>query len=183
MISNYNKMDIQENIVNKVAQSSLVSLDLSELYPAGERFFYDIKDNLFHGLMLREKDFREFIKEHNWDSYSGKHIAIGCSADAIVPTWAYMLLANKMAPFAKTVVFGDLKLLETILFERELSKMDMEKYRDQRVVVKGCGEIAVPDSAYIDITVKLTSVAKSIMYGEPCSTVPIFKRSSGSSPE
>jgi hypothetical protein len=176
-------MDIQENIVNKVAQSGLVSLDLSDLYPVGERFFYDIKDNLFHGLMLREKDFREFIKEHDWESYSGKHIAIGCSADAIVPTWAYMLLANKMAPFAKTVVFGDLKLLETILFERELSKMDMEKYRDQRVVVKGCGEIAVPDSAYIDITVKLTSLAKSIMYGEPCSTVPIFKRSSGSSPE
>ena len=133
--------------------------------------------------MLREKDFREFIKEHDWESYSGKHIAIGCSADAIVPTWAYMLLANKMAPFAKTVVFGDLKLLETILFERELSKMDMEKYRDQRVVVKGCGEIAVPDSAYIDITVKLTSLAKSIMYGEPCSTVPIFKRSSGSIPD
>jgi hypothetical protein len=175
-------MDIQENIVNKVAQSALVSLDLADLYPAGERFFYDIKDNLFQGLMLKEKDFREFIKGHNWDSYTDKHIAIGCSADAIVPTWAYMLLANKMAAFAKTVVFGDLKLLETILFERELSKMDIEKYRDQRVVVKGCGEIAVPDSAYIDITVKLSHVAKSIMYGEPCSTVPIFKRSE-SSPE
>ena len=182
MISTHSKMNIQENIVNKVAQSGLVSLDLADLYPAGERFFYDIKDNLFHGLMLKEKDFREFIKGHNWESYAGKHIAIGCSADAIVPTWAYMLLASKMAPFAKTVVFGDLKLLETILFERELSKMDIEKYRDQRVVVKGCGEIAVPDSAYIDITVKLSSVAKSIMYGEPCSTVPIFKRSE-SSPE
>ena len=95
MISMHNKMDIQENIVNKVAQSALVSLDLADLYPAGERFFYDIKDNLFHGLMLKEKDFREFIKGHNWDSYTDKHIAIGCSADAIVPTWAYMLLANK----------------------------------------------------------------------------------------
>lgn len=177
-------MDIQENIVNKVAQSGLISLDLSELYPAGERFFYDIKDNLFHGLMLKEKDFREFVKEHDWESYAGKHVALGCSADAIVPTWAYMLLASKMAPYAKTVVFGDLKTLETVLFDRELNKLDMEKFRDQRVVVKGCGEIPVPDSAYIDITSKLNAVAKSIMYGEPCSTVPIFKRSgSGSSPE
>jgi len=177
-------MDIQENIVNKVAQSGLISLDLSELYPVGERFFYDIKDNLFHGLMLREKDFREFVKEHNWESYVGKHVAIGCSADAIVPTWAYMLLASKLTPHAKTVVFGDLKTLETVLFDRELNKLDLEKYRDQRVVVKGCGEIPVPDSAYIDITSKLHLVAKSIMYGEPCSTVPIFKRSvSGGSPE
>lgn len=169
-------MDIQENIVNKVAQSGLVSFDLAELYPQGERVLYDIKDNLFHGLILREKDFREFVKEHNWDQYAGKHIAITCTADAIVPTWAYMLLANRLAPVANTVVFGDLKLLETILFERELEKLDIEKYRDQRVVIKGCGEIAVPESAFIDLTVKLTNVSKSIMYGEPCSTVPIYKR-------
>ena len=126
--------------------------------------------------MLREKDFREFVKEHNWESYSGKHIAIGCSADAIVPTWAYMLLANKMAPFAETVVFGTLEVLETVLFDRKLSQLDLEKYRDQRVVIKGCGEIPIPASAYIELTVKLSHVAKSIMYGEPCSTVPIFKR-------
>lgn len=169
-------MDIQENIVNRVAQSGLISLDLAEFYPAGERLFYDIKDNLFHGLMLKEKDFREFVKEHDWTQYAGKHVAIGCSTDAIVPTWAYMLLASKMAPHAKTVVFGDLKTLETLLFDRALNSLDMEKYRDQRVVVKGCGEIPVPDSAYIDITSKLNAVAKSIMYGEPCSTVPIFKR-------
>lgn len=169
-------MDIQENIVNRVAQSGLISLDLAEFYPSGERLFYDIKDNLFHGLMLKEKDFREFVKEHDWTQYAGKHVAIGCSTDAIVPTWAYMLLASKMAPHAKTVVFGDLKTLETLLFDRALNNLDMEKYRDQRVVVKGCGEIPVPDSAYIDITSKLNAVAKSIMYGEPCSTVPIFKR-------
>jgi hypothetical protein len=126
--------------------------------------------------MLREKDFREFVKEHNWESYSGKHIAIGCSADAIVPTWAYMLLANKMAPFAETVVFGTLEVLETVLFDRKLTQIDLEKYRDQRVVIKGCGEIPIPASAYIELTVKLSHVAKSIMYGEPCSTVPIFKR-------
>jgi hypothetical protein len=169
-------MEVQENIINRVAESGLISFDLAELHPTGERFFYDIKDNLFHGLMLREKDFREFVKEHNWESYSGKHIAIGCSADAIVPTWAYMLLANKMAPFAETVVFGTLEVLETVLFDRKLTQIDLEKYRDQRVVIKGCGEIPIPASAYIELTVKLSHVAKSIMYGEPCSTVPIFKR-------
>lgn len=169
-------MEIQTNITNKVAQSGLLSFDLAEFYPQGERVLYDIKDNLFHGLMLREKDFREFIKEHNWEQYSGKHVAITCSTDVIVPTWAYMLLANRMAPFAATVVFGSLDLLETILFERALEKLDLEKYRDQRIVIKGCGEIAIPESAFIDLTVRLTAVSKSIMYGEPCSTVPIYKR-------
>ena len=169
-------MDIQENIINKVAQSGLVSFDLAELYPQGERVLYDIKDNLFHGLILREKDFRDFIKEHNWEQYSGKHVAITCTADAIVPTWAYMLLANRLAPFATTVIFGDLESLETILFERALEKLDIEKYRDQRIVIKGCGDIAIPESAFINLTVRLTTVSKSIMYGEPCSTVPIYKR-------
>ncbi|MBM3402379.1 MAG: DUF2480 family protein, partial [Bacteroidetes bacterium] len=98
--------------------------------------------------------------------------------DAIVPTWAYMLLANKIAPFAETVVFGDLEVLETLLFDRKLNQLDLEKYRDQRVVIKGCGDIPIPGSAYIELTVKLTKIAQSIMYGEPCSTVPIFKRKS-----
>lgn len=169
-------MDIQENIVNKVAQSGLMSFDLAEFYPAGERVLYDIKDNLFHGLMLKEKDFREFVKTHDWASYTGKHIAIICSTDAIVPTWAYMLLASRLAPYAATVVFGNLDLLETVLFQKALDKLDLEKYRDQRIVIKGCGDIAVPTSAFVEITAKLEGLAKSIMYGEPCSTVPIFKR-------
>jgi hypothetical protein len=169
-------MDIQENIVNRVAQSGLISLDPAELYPAGERIVYDIKENLFHGLMLREKDFREFIKQHDWTQYQGKHVAITCSSDAIVPTWAYMLLGNKMAPFASTIVFGNLELLETVLFDRAVNNLDVEKYRDERIVIKGCGDIPVPVSAYVDLTAKLTGVAKSIMYGEPCSTVPIYKR-------
>ncbi|HEY0056630.1 MAG TPA: DUF2480 family protein [Pedobacter sp.] len=169
-------MDIQENIVNRVAQSGLISLDPAELFPSGDRVIYDIKENLFHGLMLKEKDFREFIKEHDWSQYQGKHVAITCSSDAIVPTWAYMLLGNKMSPYAVTIVFGNLDQLETVLFDRALAKFDFEKYRDQRVVIKGCGDIPVPVSAYVDLTAKLTSVAKSIMYGEPCSTVPIFKR-------
>lgn len=169
-------MNIQENIVNKVAQSGLISFDLAELYPSGDRVLYDIKDNLFHGLILREKDFREFVKEHDWSQYAGKHVAITCTADAIVPTWAYMLLSSKLAPFAANVVFGDLNTLETVLFDRALAKLDLEPYKDQRIVVKGCGDIPVPVAAYAELTTKLTAVAKSVMYGEPCSTVPIYKR-------
>jgi len=126
--------------------------------------------------MLREKDFREFVKEHDWSAYVGKHVAITCSADAIVPTWAYMLLASKLAPYAVTVIFGDLVTLETLLFTQSFHKLDIEQYRDQRVVVKGCGDISVPVSAFVEISAKLTTIAKSVMYGEPCSTVPIFKR-------
>jgi hypothetical protein len=169
-------MDIQENIINRVAQSGLISFDLADIYPQGERVEYDIKNNLFHGLILKEKDFREFIKEHDWSQYQGKHIALTCSADAIVPTWAYMLLANKLTPYAATVVFGSLELLETILFERAISQVDIDKYQDQRIVVKGCGDIPIPVSAYVELTARLTKVAKSIMYGEPCSTVPVYKR-------
>lgn len=169
-------MEIQENIINKVAQSGLISLDLAEFYPEGERVVYDIKDNLFHGLILREKDFRDFVKQHDWASYQGKHVAITCTADAIVPTWAYMLLSNKLAPFAATVVFGNAEALEDYLFSKAVENVDIEHYRDQRVVLKGCGDTPVPTSAYVDLTAKLSSVAKSIMYGEPCSTVPIFKR-------
>lgn len=173
-------MEIQENIVNKVAQSGLVTVDLADFAPQGERVIYDIKDNLFQGLILKEKDFREFVKSHDWQQYAGKYVGITCTADAIVPTWAYMLLANRLAPYAKEVVFGDLTTLEILLYERALEKADLEKYRDQRVVVKGCGDILIPESAFVKFTAQLSTVAKSIMYGEPCSTVPVFKRKSQS---
>ena len=137
---------------------------------------FDIKPLLFHELMLKEKDFREFLKQHDWNKYKNAFVAITCSNEAIVPTWAYMLLANKMAPFAETVVFGNLEVLETVLFDRKLNQLDLENYREQRVVIKGCGEIPIPSSSYIELTVRLSHIAKSIMYGEPCSTVPIFKR-------
>ena len=169
-------MDIQENIVNKVANSGLVTLNLEEYFHKGERIVYDIKDNLFHGLILKEQDFRTFIKEHNWEQYAGKNIAITCSADAIVPTWAYMLLANRMKPFANEVVFGSLETLETVLFTKALSKIKIDSFAGERVVIKGCADIEVPVSAYVEITALLTPVVKSIMYGEPCSTVPIYKR-------
>lgn len=169
-------MEIQENIVNKVAASGLITLNLEEYYDQSERVVYDIKDNLFHGLMLREKDFREFVKTHDWSQYAGKNVAITCSADAIVPTWAYMLLSNRLAPHAREVVFGNLEVLEAVLFTKALAKIDFSAYADERVVVKGCADIDIPVYAYVEITRQLSKVAKSIMYGEPCSTVPIFKR-------
>lgn len=169
-------MEIQENFVNKVAASGLITFNLEDYLNQGERVVYDIKDNLFHGLMLREKDFREFIKTHDWTAYNGKNVAITCSADAIVPTWAYMLLANKMKPYANEIVFGSLETLEAVLFTKALAKIDLNAFAGERVVVKGCADIDLPVSAYVEITNLLTPVVKSIMYGEPCSTVPIYKR-------
>jgi len=169
-------MEIQENFVNKVAQSGLVTLDPATFYPAGDRVVYDITDNLFHGLILREKDFREFVKGHDWAQYEGKNVAITCTADAIVPAWAYMLLANRMAPYAREVVFGDAGVLETVLFEKAMAGADLEQYAGQRVVIKGCGDTEVPTSAYVELTKRLTPIVKSLMFGEPCSTVPIYKR-------
>lgn len=169
-------MDIQENIVNKVAASGLVTLNLEEYFHKGERLVYDIKDNLFHGLILKEQDFRAFIKTHDWEQYRNQNIAITCSADAIVPTWAYMLLANKMKPFANEVVFGNLETLETVLYIKALAKVDLSVFAGERVVVKGCADLEVPVAAYVEITALLTPIVKSIMYGEPCSTVPIYKR-------
>jgi len=169
-------MDIQENIVNKVAQSGLTTLDPAAFYPQGERVVYDIKDNLYMELILREKDFREFVKTHDWAQYTGKNVAITCTADAIVPAWAYMLIANRMAPYAAELVFGDAGVLETVLFLKGIQSIDLEQYRDQRIVIKGCGDIDVPVSAYVELTKKLTPIAKSLMFGEPCSTVPIYKR-------
>ena len=136
----------------------------------------DVKNNLFQGLILKEKDFREFVKNEDWKKYQDKFVAITCSADAIVPTWAFMLIATSLQPFAKKFVFGDLKTLETILFNEALSKINPEAFKEKRVVIKGCGEIPVPESAYVELTRILTPVVKSIMFGEPCSTVPVFKK-------
>jgi hypothetical protein len=169
-------MDIQENIVNKVASSGLITFNLEDYLDKSDRVLYDIKDNLFHGLILKEKDFRAFVKDHDWTQYQEKNVAITCTADAIVPTWAYMLLANKMKPYAKEIVFGDLNTLDTILFSKALAKININDFAGERVVVKGCANPLIPVSAYVEVTALLTPVAKSIMYGEPCSTVPIFKR-------
>ncbi|AHJ96046.1 DUF2480 family protein [Hymenobacter swuensis] len=165
-----------EEFVNRVANSGLVTFNLEEFIHPGERVVYDIKDNLFHGLMLREKDFREFIKTHDWTQYDGQNVAIICSADAIVPTWAYMLLAGKLQNHAHRYVFGNLEALEQELFQEAIAGVEVEQFRDAKLVIKGCGEKPVPTYAYVAIMQKLLPVAASIMYGEPCSTVPLYKR-------
>jgi len=165
-----------EPIVNKVAASGLTTIDLEEFYVKGERVLFDMKDLLFQGLILREKDFRDFVKNEDWSKYKDKYVAIICSADAIVPTWAYMLLTVHLEPYAKKVVFGDLETLETVLYNEALSKLNSEAYKNARVVIKGCGNLPVPKAAYVEITRLLRPVAKSIMYGEPCSTVPLYKQ-------
>ena len=168
-----------DEIVNKVALSGLVTINLEELIHPGERVVYDIKDNLFHGLILKEKDFRAFIKEHDWSVYQGKNVALICSADAIVPTWAYMLLATKLQAHANNYVFGNLEALEQALMQEAIAKIDANEYLDAKVVVKGCGSIPVPTYAYVEIMRKLLPVASSVMYGEPCSTVPLYKKPKG----
>ena len=164
-----------DKIVNRVAQSSLISIDLETLYPEGERVVYDIAQNLFQGLILKEKDFRAFIKEHDWSKYEGKHIALTCSADAIIPTWAYMLLTSKLQPYAETVILGDIEQLEKTLFSKVISEINPENYKGVKVVIKGCSHLPVPDSVYVELTEMLIPHVSSIMFGEPCSTVPVYK--------
>ncbi len=169
-------MQTEELIINKVINSGLVTFDLEDLYDQGERIVYDLKDNLFMGMILKEKDFREFLKNHDWTQYTGKNIAITCSEDAIIPTWAFMLLTLKLQPVANLVLFGSLEELENKLFFDALHKVDVEEFRGARVVVKGCSKVPVPTAAYVEITRLLQPVVQSLMFGEPCSTVPLYKK-------
>lgn len=163
-------------IINKVAQSGLITIDLEDLHVEGARVLFDIKPWLYEELILKEKDFREKLKTHNWEDYSDKLVALTCTADAIVPTWAFMLVVTHLKPFAKKIIFGNLEKLEEELYSEAISKLNIEQFKDQRIVIKGCSKIAVPVSAYVNLTERLRPVVKSIMYGEPCSTVPVFKR-------
>jgi Protein of unknown function (DUF2480) len=167
---------MENEIVNRVSGSQLVTFDLEELYTPGERFLFDIKGLLFQEVILREKDIRDFIKSHDWSQYSNKYIAITCSADAVIPTWAYMLLTASLQPYATLVIFGSLLDLETILFKNALNKVDWERYSNAKVVIKGCSKVEVPVSSYVEVTNRLRPVASGIMFGEPCSTVPVFKK-------
>lgn len=167
---------MSSEIVNRVANSSIVSLDLETLFPIGERVVFDIKFNLYQEMILREKEFRTFIKEHDWLSYTGKNVAITCSVDAIVPTWAYMLIASKLTPVANHFTFGNLESLEKELFSIALNKLNLDEYSDAKVVVKGCSGNAIPTSAYVEVVKLLQPVAASVMFGEPCSTVPVYKK-------
>lgn len=167
---------MEDVIVNKVAESGLITLDLEEYYPKEETAVFDLKDHLFMGLILKEKDYREALKGLDWSVYQNKNVAITCSADAVIPMWAYMLAATYLQPVAKDVVFGNEDFLHRTLFLKNLSKINPSEFTDKRVVIKGCGDKSISETAYVEITKLLRPVVKSIMYGEPCSTVPIYKK-------
>jgi hypothetical protein len=167
---------MENEIINKVATANLLNVDLEDYYTHGPRSVIDIKDQLFQELLLKEKDFRNFIETHDWKQYQGHNVAVYCSSDAIIPVWAYMLVSAKLQPFAAKIVFGDSEALETELYKETLSKIDLEAFHYQRVIIKGCGNLPVPRAAYLELTNLLRPIAKSIMYGEACSTVPIYKQ-------
>jgi hypothetical protein len=169
-------MENEDIIVNRVASSTLISFDLEKYREPGDRVLLDIKDQLYQGLVLREKDFRTFIQQHDWSQYDNKLVAVHCSADAIVPTWAFMLLAIALGPHARFVSFGNLEDLEKSLFRKTLAGIDWSQFHNAKVVVKGCSDEAVPTSAFVEVAHRLSTVAASVMFGEPCSTVPLFKR-------
>ena len=165
-----------EEIVNRVTNSVLKTIDLEDFYPEGKRVVFDIKDWLFKGLILREKDFREQVKNHDWSQYQDAYVALSCSTDAIIPSWAYLLLATHLEDFAKRTVIGNLELLETVLFTEVISELNIEKFKEKPVIIKGCANKPIPQSAYTLLISKILPFAKSIMYGEACSTVPLFKK-------
>jgi hypothetical protein len=167
---------METQIVNRVAGSGLVSLDLEAYYHPGERVIYDLKDNLYMGLILREKEFRVFLKEHDWSQYRAKNVAVTCTEDAIIPTWAYMLLTLQLQPYANMIVYGTLADLEEKLFFDAIAAIRPEDYHNARVVVKGCSKVPVPTAAYVELTRVLQPVVQSLLFGEPCSTVPLYKR-------
>ena len=167
---------MSEPFVNKVTESGLVTLDLETWYPKGETAVFDIKDHLFMGMILKEKDFREALKNLDWSVYSNKNVALTCSADAIIPVWAWMLVVTYLQPVTKEIVMGDEKELHKNLFLKNLSAININEYAGKRVVIKGCGETPIGDFVYMEITKLLRPVVKSIMYGEPCSTVPVYKK-------
>lgn len=167
---------MEEPIINKVAESGLITLDPASFLPQGETAVFDMKDYLFMGLILKEKDFREALKNLDWEQFNNKNVAVTCSADAIIPVWAYMLVAAYLQPVAREMVMGDEKELEHQLFLKNLAAINPEEFTDKRVVIKGCGDIPIGNFVYLEITKLLRPVVKSIMYGEPCSTVPVYKK-------
>jgi len=162
-------------ILNRVAKSPLITIDLESFYPSGKRVVFDIAPWLHEGLILKEKDFRKHVSQHNWKNYTNTYVALNCSEDVIIPSWAYLLVSSNLTPFAKRVVVGDLNLLETVVFTEVINKLDIKQYINKPIIIKGCASKTIPQTAFISLISKLQPVAKSIMYGEACSTVPIFK--------
>lgn len=167
---------MSEPLINRVAESGIITIDPSTFIPMGETIVFDLKDHLFMGLILKEKDFREALKKMDWGLYRGKNVAVTCSADAIIPVWAYMLVASNLQPIAREIVMGDEKELQRQLFLKNLSRLNVEEFEDKRVVIKGCGDTPIGDFVYMELAKLLRPVVKSLMYGEPCSTVPVYKK-------
>lgn len=165
-----------EELINRVAQSKLITFNLEDYYPKGQRFLFDVSQWLFEGFVLKEKDFREQAKNHDWSQYKDHYIALGCSTDAIIPAWAYMLIATYLEPYAKKVVIGDLEELESHLYQEIIEKMDVTDLKGKPVIIKGCSNKPVPKNAYIFLINKLQPVVRSLMYGEACSSVPLYKQ-------
>ena len=167
---------MEDEIVNKVAQSKLITFNLEDYYPKGERMVLDIKDWLYEGFILKEKEFRAFVDAHDWSQYKDAYVAMHCSTDAIIPGWAYLLLSVKLSGIAKKAVQGSLVDLETSIYQSVIENIDMSEYQDRLIIIKGCSKKPVPANAYLFLAERLKPVAKSIMYGEACSSVPLYKR-------
>tara|TARA_R110002073_G_scaffold279026_1_gene442993 strand:- start:258897 stop:259406 length:510 start_codon:yes stop_codon:yes gene_type:complete len=167
---------MSEEIINRVSNSKLVTIDLEDYYPDGKRIVFDISVWLHEGLILIEKNFREKIELHDWNTYSDTYVALTCKTDAIIPSWAYLLITTKLSPFAKKVVVGNLELLETVLYQDIISNMSLADYADKPIIIKGCSNKPIPETASIMLVEKLLPIAKTILFGEACSTVPLYKR-------
>lgn len=165
-----------DTFVNKVADSGLITLDLENYYPKGEVIVFDLKDYLYREMILKEKEFRESLKSLDLEKFRGKNVAVICSVEAIIPVWAFMLIASYLQPVAKELVLGNEQELLRTVFLKNIANLNIEEFRDQRIVVKGCGDVPIGEFAYMEVTKVLQPIVKSIMYGEPCSTVPIYKR-------
>ena len=164
-----------EEIINRVSNSKLKTFDLEEIYPEGKRVVFDIKDWLFHEIILKEKDFRDSVRDHDWSQYKNSFVAVSCSVDAIIPSWAFMLVASELTPFANKVVIGNLELLETVIYQELISFLDFKDFANKPVIIKGCADKPIPNSAFAFLIAKLQPIARSIMFGEACSTVPLYK--------
>ena len=165
-----------EEIINRVTQSKLITFDLEDYYPEGERQVLDIKKWLFEELILKEKEFRTYVSEMDWSQFKDKYVAIHCSSDAIIPGWAYMLISSKLKPFVKKMVHGNLEDLESAIYQPIIENLDVAFYEGKSIIVKGCTNKPIPINAYLWITAKLQTVSKSVMYGEACSAVPLYKK-------
>lgn len=164
-----------KEIKNRVAESKLVTIDLEDYYPQGKRVIFDIKDWLFQEIILKEKNFREQVKNHDWSQYQDSFVALTCSVDAIIPSWAYLLITSQLSPFAKRIVVGSLSDLETAIYQDIISELSIDDFKDKPIIIKGCANKPIPETAYVQLISKLISIAKSVMFGEACSTVPLYR--------